>query len=437
MASGPIQRPGTRGVSRRRVVWSLNLVAFSWSVGLGAAVPVIPLLAIQLQDNIALAGLVITMGGAGRLTVSYATGYMLDKFGRRRVALVGVTIRMIFSFAEGLSPTYLALVGSRFMSGVGTAIWGTGLATITADISTRADRGSITGGRQGWMHLGHVIGPVLGAAVWGATGDIRMPFFINGVSKLICLLVFIFLMVETRSLSEADESEAKPAAKPESTVGEAGPKLGRVAVWGAIFASGFFLVLVGLFAAGLFRAAVADTLVPVFVRNELGLSQSTLGLVLSATGVGGLIAAPIGGRMTDRWNVAWVMLPGAALMALGMLAFTLEPSSVVMISLGVLLGAGSTLVHVGTNVFAIDISPVGARGRFFGQTQAAMHAAALGGPIVVGGLADWAGFGSAFVLLAVFFAALAPVGMVMARHQRVMARSTESTSRLLSGGPSA
>jgi MFS family permease len=78
-------------ISKRRVVWSLNAVAFSWSVGLGAAVPVIPLLAMQLQDNIALAGLVITMGGAGRLTVSYATGFMLDRFGRRKVAIVGVT----------------------------------------------------------------------------------------------------------------------------------------------------------------------------------------------------------------------------------------------------------------------------------------------------------------------------------------------------------
>ena len=59
------------------------------------------------------------------------------------------------------------------------------------------------------------------------------------------------------------------------------------------------------------------------------------------------------------------------------------------------------------------------------------------GMCVVGGLADWAGFGSAFMLLAVFFATLAPVGMVMARHQQAMVRSTESTIRPLSGGPSA
>jgi MFS family permease len=403
-------------ISKRRVVWSLNAVAFSWSVGLGAAVPVIPLLAMQLQDNIALAGLVITVGGAGRLTVSYATGFMLDRFGRRRVAIVGVTIRMIFSFAEGLSPTYLALVGSRFMSGVGTAIWGTGLATITADISTRADRGSITGSRQGFMHLVMVIGPIVGAAAWGATGDIRVPFFINGVSKAICLLIFLFMMVETRSLSDDDEAEV-PAAPAKSAVASTVPKQGLLTTWRAVFASGFILVLVGLFAAGLFRAAVGDTMIPVYVRNELGLPQSALGFVLSAIGVGGLGASFIGGRMADRWGVGSVMIPGALITAAGMGALIAGPDALGLIVLGAVLGAGVTLVHVGTNAFAIDISPRGKRGRFFGQTQAAMHSAALVGPIAVGAIADWAGFAPAFAVLAVFFVVLAPVGVMMARHK--------------------
>jgi MFS family permease len=403
-------------ISKRRVIWSLNAVAFSWSVGLGAAVPVIPLLAMQLQDNIALAGLVITMGGAGRLTVSYATGFMLDRFGRRRVALVGVTIRMIFSFAEGLSPTYLALVGSRFMSGVGTAIWGTGLATITADISTRADRGTITGSRQGFMHLGMVIGPIVGAAAWAATGDIRVPFFINGVSKLICLLIFLFMMVETRSLSDDDDAQvpeipAKSAAEP------AVAKQGLLATWGAVFASGFILVLVGLFAAGLFRAAVGDTMIPVYVRNELGLPQSALGFVLSAIGIGGLGASFIGGRMADRFGVGSVMIPGALITAAGMGILIAGPGALGLIILGAVLGAGVTLVHVGTNAFAIDISPRGRRGRFFGQTQAAMHSATLVGPIAVGAIADWAGFGPAFGTIAVFFVIMVPIGVMMARHK--------------------
>jgi len=403
-------------ISKRRVVWGLNAVAFSWSVGLGAAVPVIPLLAMQLQGNLALAGLVITMGGAGRLTVSYATGFMLDQFGRRRVAIIGVAIRMVFSFAEGFSPTYLALVISRFMSGVGTAIWGTGLATITADISSSADRGRITGTRQGFVHLGMVIGPIVGATAWAATGDIRIPFLINGISKAICLFILLFMVVETQSLSDDDRAQvpatlAKPALRPTLH------KQGLLTTWQAVFASGFILVLVGLFATGLFRAAVGDTMIPVYVRNELGSPQSVLGFVLSAIGVGGLGASFIGGRMVDRWGVGSVVIPGALVTTVGMSTLIAGPGALGLIVLSAFLGAGVTLVHVGTNAFAIDISPRGRRGRFFGQTQAAMHLATLLGPVAVGGLAGWAGFAPAFGTLATLFLVLVPVGVIMARHR--------------------
>jgi MFS family permease len=84
---------------------------------------------------------------------------------------------------------------------------------------------------------------------------------------------------------------------------------------------------------------------------------------------------------------------------------------------GIVLGAGATLVHVGAHAFAIDISPMGRRGRFFGQTQAAMHLASLVGPVAVGAIAGWWGFGAAFFVLAALFATMAPVGIVMARHK--------------------
>ena len=330
----------TPEISRRRVVWSLNIVSFSWSIGLGAAVPVIPILAFQLQDNVALAGVVVTMGGAGRLIVSYATGPLVDRFGRRGIAIVGVTIRMIFSFLEGLSPTYLSLVFFRFMSGVGTATWGTGLQTITADISKRSDRGSITGSRQGFQHLGMIIGPFVGTAAWAATGDIRVPFFINGFSKMICLLVFLFVMVETRSLSqEEDESEA-PSPKPAEEAPASGktptPTPAAVATpgrrwdWPAFIASGFMFVAIGLFATGLFRAAVADTMLSLYVRNILELPQSTLGLAISGIGFGGLVASVAGGRIADRMGVGIIVVPGALIIAGALLLVTFDPGTLAL-----------------------------------------------------------------------------------------------------------
>jgi MFS family permease len=418
-------------VSRRRVIWGLNITAFSWSLGLGAAVPVIPLLSNELQPGLALAGLVVAMGGLGRLAVSYITGGMLDRFGRRRVGIVGVTIRMIFSFLEGLSPTYFALVVFRFGSGVGTAIWGTGLATITADISTSSDRGSISGRRQGYAQLGAVLGPFIGAAAWGITGDIRVPFFINGFSKLVCLLVFIFIMMETRTLSDAP---GEPAARRRAPAPpqDASQRSGAVR-WGSAFvvglaSSGMFLVLFGMFTVGMFRAAVPDTVLPVYLRNVLELPQSQLGLVISAMGVGGLVASFVGGRVSDRWNVAAAILPGAALCSGGLVLLTLGAGGIAIVGLGVALGAGVALIHVGTQAFAVDVSPPGARGKFFGKTQASMNLATLVGPLFVGAVADALGYDAAFLMLAVFFLAMMPIALLMWRWGRQL-REAQAAGR--------
>ena len=83
------------------------------------------------------------------------------------MTIVGIVIRTIFSFMEGTSTNILQLASFRFMSGIGTAIYGTGSQVIIADISTRSDRGAIFGGRQSFSHMGNIIGPLLGGLVWG------------------------------------------------------------------------------------------------------------------------------------------------------------------------------------------------------------------------------------------------------------------------------
>ena len=131
--------------SRTRALIALNLASFEWSVGLGAATPFIPILSHTFRQSFAAAGFVTAAGGMGRLFISYFAGHLMDKFGKRRVALVGIFIRMIFSFMEGLSRSYPQLVIYRLMSGVGTAIWGIGLSAMTADIAKRTEelKGSI------------------------------------------------------------------------------------------------------------------------------------------------------------------------------------------------------------------------------------------------------------------------------------------------------
>ena len=346
------------GFPRRRVIWGQYFMSFSWSLGLWAAVPVIPILSLQLNENIALAGLVVSIGGAGRFFVSYVTGPMLDRFGRRGIGAVGIFIRMVFSFLEGVSPTYLSLVAFRFGSGIGTSIWGTAHQTITADVSTAEDRGRISGRKQGWAQFGAIVGPVVGGAAWAITGDIRIPFFINGFSKMACLIVMLFIMVETRQLSErtAPAQAAAPAPTPVRPsmprgagylsrfyirVGMAAVRLGGTpSAVASMATTGLLYALIGLFAVNLMRATVQDLTLPVYVREVLGLAESHLGIVISAMGIGGLLTSVTGGWATDRWGVQVSLVPGALAATAGLVLMAQGPNLAGLVLLSAMIGGG-------------------------------------------------------------------------------------------------
>jgi DHA1 family multidrug resistance protein-like MFS transporter len=385
----------------------------------------IPVLAYTLEKNLALAGVAVAVAGAGRFVVSYATGTMLDKFGRKKVAIVGGSIRTIFSFAEGFSPTYLALVGFSFMSGIGTAIWMTGSATITADIASSRDRGSIIGGRQGFANLGQILGPIVGTAAWAATGDIRVPFIINGFSKLICVLIFTFLLPETRrparTPAAAPATSAEPAVSsaPEPQQRGSAPRAASL-----IPAYAILFALFGMFVNNTFTAALSHTLLPLYLENQLLLAKVEWGIVISAISVGSLLLSVPAGKAVDRWNVGAAVVPGALVIGGSLLYFTAvsTPSISTMIGIGAGLGAGLSMLRVGTMAFAIDIAPPDARGRFFGKTHAAGNIGTLIGPLVVGAAAAGTGYGSAFLLLAGVFFAMVPIGLLMVRSTRSIVR---------------
>jgi MFS family permease len=384
----------------------------------------IPVLAYTLEKNLALAGVAVAVAGAGRFVVSYVTGTMLDKFGRKRVAIVGGSIRTIFSFAEGFSPTYLALLGFSFMSGVGTAIWMTGSATITADIASTRDRGSIIGGRQGFANFGQILGPIVGTAAWGATGDIRVPFIINGFSKLICVLIFMFLLPETRRPARTPAAAPATSAEPAfSSVPEAQrSSVPRAA--SLIPAYAILFALFGMFVNNTFTAALSHTLLPLYLENHLLLEKVEWGIVISAISVGSLLLSVPAGKAVDRWNVGAAVVPGALVIGGSLLYFTLAstPSISVMVSIGMGLGAGLAMLRVGTMAFAIDIAPPDARGRFFGKTHAAGNIGTLLGPLVVGAAAAGMGYGAAFLLLSGIFLAMVPIGLLMVRSTRSVVR---------------
>ena len=124
-------------------------------------------------------------------------GALGDRFGRRRIFLVGIVWFAAASLLCGLAPTVTTLVAARALQGVGGALLTPGsLAIIQASFAPR-DRGRAVGAWSGLSGIAAAIGPFAGGWLIGI-GSWRLIFLINAPLAAAVVAVTIRHVAETR-----------------------------------------------------------------------------------------------------------------------------------------------------------------------------------------------------------------------------------------------
>ena len=146
--------------------------------------------------------------------------------------------------------------------------------------------------------------------------------------------------------------------------------------------------------------AMLVPLLPLYLA-EVGLSDSALGLVIAAAGVGGMVSQVGWGRLIDRLGDNGVMVVAVALTAASVAVFGVVASAVGLGALRLAGGMGSAGWILSRQTFLTRMTDPISRGKAMALFGGTTRTAFLVGPVVAGVVAEAAGFGVAFLVSAV------------------------------------
>ena len=251
MATATSGTPGQIRIGQPRGRWIIAATVLGSSMAmLDATVVNVALPTIGNELHTSLAGLqwvvtAYTLTLAGLILLGGALG---DRFGRRRVFLIGVTWFALSSALCGLAPDIDVLIAARALQGIGGALLTPGSLAIIQSTFAADDRPRAIGAWSGLGGVAGAIGPFLGGWIVGSIGW-RWIFLLN------LPLAVAVLVVTSRHVPESRDPTAQ----------------GRFDIAGAVLAA---LALAGITDALIEApsASLLESLVPALAGVAAGLA---------------------------------------------------------------------------------------------------------------------------------------------------------------------
>lgn len=202
------------GVSpRSRTSWLVVFAAFVAGVigagHIGKVPAALPAIRAELGLGLVLAGWVVSAFSATGMVLGTVAGVVSDRFGHRRICIIGTLLVMAGSLAGAFAPSGVALLAARFVEGLGFLLIVVAAPSIISEAATPEDRR-------------------LAVAMWGSYMPAGMaaillaaPFLLDGVGwrgtwivmAAVSLAWALFMLAAFRRAGQ-EEGTRKPAEAP-------------------------------------------------------------------------------------------------------------------------------------------------------------------------------------------------------------------------------
>ena len=364
-----------RGFAILSILSAMSLVVLD----AGMANVALPSLARVLEVSPANAVLVVTAYQAVLVMALLPSAAVGERFGNRRVFVVGVGIFLLGSLLCAISPTLPFLVVARFVQGLGgAAVMALGVALLRFVVAP-GQLGAAVGWNALTVALSSAAAPTLGAFV---IAHLNWPwlFLVNLPIGALALVGGLYLPVVSHHRKRIDlvSVALNGAAFALLVVGaEMLPTLPQFSVLGLVTAAAVLVILIcrevpkasplipiDLLSSPSFSLSVAASVccfigqsaamvaLPFHLHHTLAQTPLMVGLCLSPWPLCVAVMAPIAGRLSNHFPTAWLCAVGGVVLAMGLASAALwRPggSALPYMLFAALCGVGFGLFQVPNN----------------------------------------------------------------------------------------
>lgn len=285
-------------------------------IGFGIIIPIMPFYVEHFGAGGTEMGMMMAIFSIMQFISSPFWGSLSDRFGRKRIMMIGVLGNAISLFVIGLADSFWVMFVSRAVEGLlSSATLPTAMAYIS-DSTTEEERGGGMGVIGAAMGVGMVLGPGIGG--WLAGDNLSTPFFLAAGLSLLCVAIIWFVLPESLPLEKRSR------------------EIGRIkgvqlsVLWKALFGPLGFL----FFLAFLVNFALAnfEAIFGLYADQRFGYGPQQVGIVLMVIGViSSLVQAFLTGPATRHLGEATTIKLSLIASAVGFVLMMMVSQNILII----------------------------------------------------------------------------------------------------------
>lgn len=301
------------------------------------------------------------------------SGFVVDRFGRRRILLMAAVLAVIASSLYLVADSLAFLIGVRMLHGIAFSLASTSVMALTQSVIPPTRRAEGTGYLSLTTTLAAAVGPALALVLVDAyTYDVL--FWVALATSVVSLLVSIFLRDPAgdggnRSIRWSLKTIVHPAVLP----------------------IGVFMLIIGLCYAG-----VLTFINP--YAEERGLITGAAFFFI-AYAVTMLITRPFLGRIQDRHGPSPVVAFGLVWLTVALLLLSVADTNWQVILAGAFTGLGYGTLMPAAQAMSVDAVPPQQIGTALSTLFLFTDLGFGLGPLLLGVVLGWVGYGMLYLIL--------------------------------------